>query len=350
MAERDRKVEHIRICTTQDVQFKDKHTGFEDIDLVYDALPEMKLSEVDSRTTFLGHEFAAPLMVSGMTGGTAIAKQINKDIAAACEELGLGMGLGSQRRMVEAPALTETYYVRDVAPTIFLAGNLGATQARQYALDVIEKMLEDVGANALAIHLNPGQEAVQPEGMPDFKGCLKTIDLLARRLQVPVYVKEVGHGLAREAVQRLAHTKIKAVDVAGAGGTSWIGVDSLRGKKEVGQTFWDFGVPTAAALLEARQAWKGPLIASGGIRSGLDVVKALAMGASLGELAQPVIKAQSEGGREGVKKLLSRLVEEIRIGMFLVGAKDVKSLKQKKFIVYSGRLREWLDERKTKYS
>ncbi len=350
MAERDRKVEHLKICTTQDVQFRDKRTGFEDIDLVYTALPEGRLDEVDTRTKFLGHAFAAPLMVSGMTGGTAIARQINRDIAAACEELGLGMGLGSQRRMVEDPELLETYFVRDVAPHIFLTGNLGATQARDYSVAQIEKMLEDVGANALAIHLNSGQEAVQPEGMPDFKDCLKTIDRLSRKLKKPVYVKEVGHGISREVAQRLAKTKIKALDVAGAGGTSWIAVDSLRGKKEIGQTFWDFGIPTAAALLETKQAWHGPLIASGGIRSGLDIVKALALGADLGELAQPVIKAQAEGGEEGVQKLLAQMVEEIRIGMFLAGAKNVTELRKKKTIVYPGKLKNWLDQRQVKYT
>ena len=349
MPERDRKVEHLRICSTQDVQFREKKPGFDDVELMYTALPEKRLKdEIDTRTTFLGHKFSAPLMVSGMTGGTAMARPINRDIAVVCEELGIGMGLGSQRRMLEKPALLDTYYVRDVAPSIFLAGNLGATQARDYPLEKIEKMLQDVGADALAIHLNPGQEAVQPEGEPDFKGCLKTIDLLSRKLSKPVYVKEVGHGISLETARLLAKTKIKAVDVAGAGGTSWIGVDSLRGKKELGETFWDFGVPTVAALLETRQAWKGPIIASGGIRHGLDIVKAVVMGADLGELAQPVIKAHAEGGREGVKKLLSRLVEEIRVGMFMVGAKNVKELKGKKFVV-TGYTKDWLDQRRIKY-
>ncbi|MFH1234629.1 MAG: alpha-hydroxy-acid oxidizing protein, partial [Candidatus Diapherotrites archaeon] len=220
--------------------------------------------------------------------------------------------------------------VRDVAPDIFLAGNIGAAQLKEYSVERIEKALSDVGADALAIHLNAAQEAMQPDGTPDFRGAFEKIAEISKRLKKPVYVKEVGHGIGWTVARKLAKTNIKAIDVQGAGGTSWIGIDSLRGNRELGETFWDFGIPTAVSIFECRQEFRGKIIASGGIRSGLDIIKGIILGADLGGIALPVLKAQAEGGEKGAEKYLERIIQEIRIGMFLLNARTIEDLKKKK--------------------
>ncbi len=221
----NRKAEHLKIAAEGEVQFKGKTTGFEKVgfkgvDLEYRALPEIDKKDVRLETEFLGKRFKAPLMVEAITGGVKEAKKINKDIAKACEALGLGMGLGSQRAMIEFPELKETYFVRDVAPNIFLAGNLGVTELGKCSLEEIEKALEEVKADALAIHINAAQAALQPEKETNFRGRLKEIEKLVQGLKKPVYVKEVGHGIGFETAKALAETGVKAIDVGGAGGTS----------------------------------------------------------------------------------------------------------------------------------
>jgi len=325
-----RKAEHIEICLKKDVSFKHKTTKFEEVHLEYDCLPDFALTDMDLSTEFLGKKFSAPLMVSAITGGTKKAKKINKDIAKACQKLGLGMGLGSQRAMIDYPDLTDTYKVRDVAPDIFLAGNIGASQLKDYTVKQLKKAVLDVKADALAIHLNAAQEAVQPEGTPDFSGAPKKIRLVAKTLVRPVYVKEVGHGIGRVTARKLAKTGIKAIDVQGAGGTSWVAIDAMRGNKESGETFREFGIPTAVSIYECRKEFKGSIIASGGIRSGLDIVKGLILGASLAGIALPVLKAQNKGGAKGVERYLKGIIDETRIAMFLVNAKNLAALKSKK--------------------
>ena len=337
MQTQNRKLEHLRIACNQNVQFREKTTGFEKIgfkgiDLEYKTLPEINKKEISLETEFLGKKFSAPLMVEAITGGCEEATQINKDIAKACQSLGIGMGLGSMRAMIEKPELKETYFVRDVGPGIFLAGNIGAAQLLQYSAKQIEKALKEIGADALAIHLNAAQEALQKEGDTNFRGVLKAIDSISRKLKKPVYVKEVGHGISEGIAKKFAKTKIKAIDVAGAGGTSWTGIDSLRGNKELGETFWDYGIATAESIVQCRKNFKGKIIASGGIRSGLDVAKAIALGADLAGIALPVLKAQQEAGSEGVKKYLEKVIEELRIAMFLSGAKNLKELKKAKIL------------------
>jgi isopentenyl-diphosphate delta-isomerase len=298
--------------------------------LEYKTLPEINKKEISLKTEFLGKKFSAPVYSEAITGGAEESIKINKDIAAACEELGLGMGLGSMRAMLEKPSLKETYYIRDVAPTIFLAGNIGAAQLLKYSSSEIEKALKEIKADALAVHLNAAQEALQKEGDTDFKGILKAISSISSKLKKPVFVKEVGHGISYSVAKALAKTKIKAIDVAGAGGTSWTGIDSLRGNKELGETFWDYGISTAESIVQCRKAFKGPIIASGGIRTGLDIAKAIALGADLGGMALPVLKAQQSGGKEGVKKYLEKVIEELKISMFLSGVKNIKELKKVK--------------------
>jgi len=333
----DRKLDHLKISLEEDVQFKEKTTGlegisFKGVDLSYKTLPELDKREIKLEIEFLGKKFKAPLMVEAITGGVKEAIKINKDIAKACEELGVGMGLGSQRPMIEDPKLAETYEVRDVAPNIFLAGNIGVTEVGKHSAKEIEKAIEAVGADALAIHLNAAQAAMQPEKETDFKGRLKEVEKLVKEFKKPVYVKEVGHGIGFETAKELAKTGIKAIDVGGAGGTSWTALDSKRGDKSIGETFWDFGIPTAESVIQCRKAFDKKIIASGGIRTGLDCAKAIALGADICGLALPVLKAQEKGGSKAVKELLEKIIEELRIAMFLTGAKDLKELKGKAIV------------------
>ncbi len=347
-----RKGEHLKIVLNKMVQFKEKTTGledvqFKDIELVYNALPEIDKKEIDLSVKFLGKEFSAPLMVSGMTGGVKQATKVNKDIATACQELGLGMGVGSQRAMIENHELTETYYVRDVAPDIFLAGNIGVAQLQEYRFEQIQKALDDIGANALAIHLNAAQEAVQKEGDTDFSNSLELIKKTVKAIRQLVYVKEVGNGITFEAAKKIASAKVKAIDVQGAGGTTWVGVEAYRGNMEIGETFWDIGIPTTISVMECRKAFDGPIVASGGIRSGMDAVKCLLLGADMVSMAYPVLKVQNAGGSTGVERFLEKIVEEMRVGMFLLGAKNIKELKKKKAVL-KGKTLEWARQRKLK--
>ncbi|MCX8189791.1 MAG: type 2 isopentenyl-diphosphate Delta-isomerase [Candidatus Diapherotrites archaeon] len=324
MSIRDRKREHIEISLTQNVNFRSTTTWLEKVLLEYSALPEIDLDDVCLETDFLGKKLKAPLMVSGMVGGIEEAKQINRDIAKACESLGIAFGVGSQRAMLENPQLKHTYFVRDVAPNIFVAGNLGVTQLKDYSLEQIEYALESIGADALAIHINAAQESIQPEGTPRFKGCLKKIDEVSKKLSKPVYVKEVGHGVSFRVAQELAKTNIKAIDVQGAGGTSWTAIEFIRNKSAFGETFWDFGIPTASSVAECRKAFKGIIIASGGIRSGLDAVKSFVLGANMVAIAKPVLEAQAKGGHKEVENYLSKIIHEIKVALFLIGAKSPK--------------------------
>ncbi len=346
-----RKDDHIRIALEENVRHQRKTTGledvfiagFEDVNLDYQTLPEISKAQVDPSTRFLGKPFSAPLMISGMVGGTEKATQINKDVAKAAEELKIGLGVGSQRAMIENPALTKTYFVRDVAPTVFLAGNIGVFQLKNYEVDQLEKMLSAIQADALAIHLNAGQEAVQKEGDTDFRDCLKAIDRVSKKLSKPVYVKEVGHGISLKVAKKLAKTNIQAIDVQGVGGTSWTAIEGMRGNPKVGKTFWDFGIPTAVSIAVCKKAFSGKIIASGGIRNGLDVVKSLVLGADLCAMALPALQAQNAGGATAVKQRLATTMEEIRIGMYLVGCKNISELKKQKPII-TGKTREWIDQ------
>lgn len=328
MATKKRKLDHINIALKQEVSFREKKTGFEKVELNYACLPEIDLEEVNTETDFLGHTLSAPLLVEAITGGCKEAVKINKDIAKACEKLGLGMGLGSQRAMLEDSRLNASYQVRDVAPNIFLMGNIGAVQLKNYSVQDLDAALTEVGANALAVHCNAAQEVIQEGGTTNFSNCLNFVDKVSRNLSLPVIVKEVGCGITKQVASALTQTKVAAIDVAGAGGTSWTGIEYLRNgvKKEEDQPFWDFGIPTMESLMETKQFFSGPIIASGGIRSGLDIVKAISLGASVGGIALPVLKAQAKGGSKGVERYLSKVMDEIKAAMFLVGARTVKDI------------------------
>jgi isopentenyl-diphosphate Delta-isomerase len=339
-----RKKEHLDVCLTKNVAFKEKTTLLENIELHYNCLPELSIDEVNLSTNFLGKRFDFPFLISAITGGAQIAKKINKDIAKACQEFGIGMGLGSMRAMLEDPKLGETYYVKDVAPDIFVAGNIGAAQIKDYSPQQLNEVIEDLQLDALAIHINAAQEAMQPEGDLDFNGVIERIAIYADEISVPVYAKEVGHGIGFEAANAIKNTGVKAIDVQGAGGTSWAHIDSLRKKNVMKGTFRDFGLPTAVSIIEVKNALQGEkkIIGSGGIRNGLEGVKAIVLGADVVGNAMPILQAQNKGGKALLNYLL-KFKQEMEIASFLLGCKNISDLKKQEYVVL-GQLREWLQQ------
>jgi isopentenyl-diphosphate delta-isomerase len=344
-----RKADHIEVCLKEDVQSRKVTTGFEDVHLVHKALPELEREKVDLSTTVFGYKFSAPIFVGAMTGGTAKAAKINVALAEAVEELKLGMGVGSQRIAIDNPKTAHSFsVVREKAPTAFILANIGGPQfVSKYGLKEAKKAVEMVKANALAVHLNALQEAVQPEGDTNYSNLLQKICRLAKELDVPVIVKETGAGISAEDAEMLAAADVAGLDVSGAGGTSWAAVEYYRAKvrqdefsQRLGETFWDWGIPTAVSLVEAVQSVKVPVVASGGIRNGVDATKALALGASLASATYPFLQPATKGS-EDVKKALRYLVEEVRNAMFLVGANSIKAL-QKVPVVLTGKTAEWL--------
>jgi isopentenyl-diphosphate delta-isomerase len=347
-----RKSDHIQICLKEDVQSRHTTTGFEDIHFVHKALPEIERSKINLSTTVFGHKFSAPLIVEAMTGGTAKAAKINAAIASAVETLGLGMGVGSQRAAIEKPALAKSFSIaRKKAPTAFIIANIGGPQlVKGYGVKEAKKAVDMVNADALAIHLNPLQEVVQPEGETSFKGVLGKIGEIAQGLDVPVIVKETGAGIAAEEARLLESMKVAGIDVAGVGGTSWAAVEYHRVKKKqdrfrqnIGKTFWDWGIPTAISLIETLQSVSITVIASGGVRNGIDVAKALALGADLTGMAHLILLAAVRGQKE-VERTLQTVIESLRNAMFLVGAESISKLK-KVPVVITGKTAEWLKMR-----
>jgi len=319
---------------------------------VHRALPEINKHSVNLSTTVFGHKFAAPIIVGAITGGTAEATRINAAIAEAVETLHLGMGVGSQRAAIENAKLEKTFAVaRKKAPTAFLVANVGGIQlVNGYGLKEVKKAIEIIDADAVAIHLNPLQEAVQPEGQTGFKGVLEKIGEIASAVDKPVIVKETGSGISAEDAKKLEAAGVKGIDVSGAGGTSFAAVEYYRAKgKEnsvqrfLGDAFWDWGTPTVASLIETTQTVKIPVIASGGVRSGADMAKALALGASLASLSQPVLQAAVKGAKD-TESALAFLMEELRNAMFLVGAGKMEQL-AKVPVVVTGKTAEWLKTR-----
>lgn len=349
---RKRKADHLKKCLNENVQARNATTGFEDICFVHNALPEIDKTKIDLSTCFFGHKFAAPFIVGAMTGGTEEAEKINSVIAQAVEELGLGMGVGSQRAAIEHPKLSTTFSVaRKRAPTAFLIANIGGVQlVHGYGVKEAKEAVQMIDADALAIHLNALQEAVQPEGQTNFKNILTKISELAGELDVPVIVKETGSGIAAEEAKKLEASGVKAIDVGGLGGTSFAAVEYYRtGEKEndvynfLGEVFWDWGIPTAASLGEITQSTNMLTIASGGMRTGLDAAKALAFKASLVSLSHPVLQVADKSLLE-TKNLLNRLIEELKNVMFLVGAEKISHFSKIPFVV-TGRTSEWLKTR-----
>jgi isopentenyl-diphosphate delta-isomerase len=347
-----RKADHIKICLNEKSQARKATAGFEDIQFIHRALPEVDKKKIDLSTTVFDHKFSAPLIVGAMTGGTAEAIRINAAIAEAVEKLQLGMGVGSQRAAIEDAKLGKTFAIaRKMAPTAFLIANIGGVQlVHGYGVKEVKKTIDMIDADAVAIHLNSLQEAIQPEGQTNFKGVLAKIGEIAGELDKPVIVKETGSGIGAEDAKKLEAAGVKAIDVGGAGGTSFAAVEYYRAEGQeksvqhfLGDAFWDWGIPTAVSLAETTQTVKIPVIASGGVRSGTDAAKALALDACLASVSQPALQAAVKGAKDTENKL-SLLIEELKNVMFLVGAEKVQKL-AKTPIVVTGKTAEWLKTR-----
>lgn len=327
-----RKSEHLRINLEQDVRFPQLTTGLERYRFVHRALPEISLDQVDLATEFLGKRLQRPLLISSMTGGTAQAQRINYHLAEGAQAAGIAMGLGSLRAAIEAPHLADTFRVRHLAPDILLLANLGAVQLNTgVGIDDCQRIVDLVGADALILHLNPLQEALQAEGDTDWRGLWAKIEALCRALRVPVVVKEVGWGISADVARRLVDVGVAVIDVAGAGGTSWSQVEMYRApteeRRRLCAAFADWGIPTAEALVEVRAALPDtPIIASGGLRSGLDLAKVLALGADLGGMAGPFLKA-ADVSAQTVAALADEMAQVLRTTMFCLGIRTLPDLK-----------------------
>jgi isopentenyl-diphosphate delta-isomerase len=329
-----RKLDHIRVVLGEDINAKGVVTGFAAYRLPHTAIPELDLNEIDTRTTFLGKPLAAPLLISSMTGGAHETERINLALAEAAEHLGLGMGVGSQRSAVADPRLAYTYQIRRVAPHIPLLANLGAVQLNYgFGVDHCRRAVDMIEADALILHLNPLQEAVQPEGNVNFKGLLSRIEQVCRALPVPVVAKEVGNGISAADARRLYDAGVRVIDVAGAGGTSWSEVERFRHSQtqgaKVAGTFAGWGVPTTEAIREVRRDLPDvTLIGSGGVRCGIDVAIAIALGADLAATAKPALApAVDERGADAVIEQLQVYLNELRVAMFCSGCASLQHLR-----------------------
>ncbi len=326
-AERDRKLEHIQLALEERMQHGSRF--FDHYDFVHEALPEMDMAAIDVSVDFLGKPLAAPLLISCMTGGTESSAVINRNLAAAAERAGIALGVGSQRKALEDMATAATFEVRDVAPTVPLLANLGAVQLNYgFGIEECRRAVEMISADALALHLNPLQEAIQPEGQCDFSGLLPKIAELVHELEVPVVVKEIGCGISGATARRLFDAGVRIVDSAGLGGTSWARIEAVRASDhEIGELFADWGVPTCDSIRQLAAIGGLTVIGSGGVRSGLDAAKALHLGADLVGLAQPFLEAAMESA-ERVYERIQRTVQELRITMFCAGARDLAELRR----------------------
>lgn len=328
-----RKADHIRINLEEDVRFPSLTNGLERYRLVHQALPELDYRAIDPGVELLGRRLRLPLLISSMTGGAEAARAINHNLAHAAQARGIAMGLGSQRAGIEQAETADTFRVRHLAPDILLFANLGAIQLNYgYTVDQCRRAVEMIGADALILHLNPLQEALQADGDRDWRGLLGKIATVCRTVGVPVVVKEVGWGLSEGTARRLAEVGVSVLDVAGSGGTSWSEVEYHRAATEplrrLAKAFADWGIPTAEALLMARRGAPGlPLVASGGMRSGIDAAKALALGASAVGIASPFLKAAVVSSDEAIAAI-DQFAEELRTAMFCAGAKDVAALRE----------------------
>jgi len=347
-----RKKDHLRLSLELDVSFEEKTTWLEYVELIHRALPELNLDEISTETSFLGETFGMPLLVEAMTGGIPEAVEINGNLAEAAERFSIPMEVGSQRAALEDKKLEYTFRVaRERAPKLFLIANLSGVQLAEDGVEVAEKAVEMIEADAISIHLNPLQELIQPEGSTRFKDVLKVVERVCERLDVPVIVKEVGCGISSEVARMLEEVGVKAIDVAGAGGTCWAKIEMLRlreddEKREIAKTFLDWGIPTAASIIEVSSATSIEVIGSGGIRSGIDIAKALSIGADMAGVAHPLLRPATESV-ESVAKVLERLRSELRAAMFLTGCKDVDELKNSPHVIL-GPLLEWKKQRASK--
>jgi isopentenyl-diphosphate delta-isomerase len=327
-----RKADHIRINLDEDVQ-SNAPVQLEDLHFEHRALPSFDLKDIDVGQTLFSKKLRSPFLISSMTGGTEKAWEINQKLAHAAQEYGFAMGLGSQRAAIENPELAYTFKVRNAAPDILLFANLGAVQLNYgYSVEQCQRAVEMIAADALILHLNPLQEALQPEGDTNFGGLLEKIEDVCKKISVPVIVKEVGWGISGTTAASLISAGVSAIDAAGAGGTSWAKVERHRARSEsdaeIATSFYDWGIPTAEAIRQIRQVSNElPIFASGGIRNGVDTAKAIALGACLAGMAGKLLRA-AEMGEEVLGIICSNLIKELKIAMFAAGAINIQHLQK----------------------
>jgi len=344
-----RKLDHLRICAEEAVESGD--AGFGDVRLVHNALPECDMRTINLSTRFLGHTLSSPLFISAMTGGHPGTRDANARLARIAERFGLGMGVGSQRAALENPALADTFaVVRDEAPHAFLVANLGAVQLRDHGVTWAEKAVEMIGANAIAIHLNFLQEAIQPEGDHNAAGCLAAVADLCAEMKTPVIIKETGCGISRETARACWSAGAAAIDIGGWGGTSWAAVESFRADrkdaggralKTLGEDFACWGIPTVVSLAEVAGTGS-PVIASGGVRSGIDMAKCLALGADLCGMALPLLKPALESD-EALAGRVETIHRELVASMFLCGAARIRDMRRARLLI-TGKTRQMMDD------
>ncbi len=349
---KNRKIDHIKIVLAEDVEYKMNTTLFEDIILIHNSLPELSINEINTKTKLFDRVFDYPILIDSMTGGIKIAERINRNLAIGASKFNIPISCGSQRAALEDPSLADTYKViKEVSSDIYLIGNIGVQQLLDDPISTASKVIKMVNADALAIHLNPLQEVVQLEGDVNFKGCIKAIEKVINEFNIPIIVKETGAGISREVAKVLVDIGVSAINVAGAGGTSWSAVEIIRNKlimkdefkSKIAEPFREWGIPTAASLIEVLSVANIPVIASGGIRSGIDIAKAIALGAAFVGIAKPFLKAALES-EDSVIDTLEIFIEQLKMAMLLTGADSIASLHKVKYVIV-GRLKEWIEWR-----
>lgn len=339
-----RKADHIELCAAEDVEARTTSTLLDEVTLLHDSLPELDADAIDLGTTLCGRRLPTPLMISGMTGGIDEAGRINRMLARVAQRRGLAFGVGSQRAMLRDPAAAESYRARDVAPDVFVCANIGAVQAAAMDVAGLAHLVDSIEADALCIHLNPAQEMIQDAGDRDFRGCLDAIREARAALPIPVIAKETGCGMSRRTARRIADAGVATVDVSGAGGTTWVGVETLRaeaGLRDVGDVLWDWGIPTAVSVRYGVDAGL-EVIASGGVRDGLDAARAIALGASVASCALPYLRAAIDGGEDAVDRVAETMLRTLRTVMVLTGSADLGALRSAERHI-GPRLQAWLD-------
>lgn len=332
-----RKTDHIKINLEEDVQ-SHLTTGLEKLFFLHEALPDLDLDEVDTSIQIFSKTLSAPLLISSMTGGTEEAQRINTNLAIAAEQAQIAVGVGSQRAAIEKPELTATFQLRQSAPSILLFANLGAVQLNYgYGIEQVQKAVDMIEADALILHLNALQEAVQPEGDTRFSGLLPKIEEICKQIPVPVIAKEVGWGISGKTAKRLADVGVRVIDIAGAGGTSWSQVEMHRATSpalaRLAGSFVNWGIPTAKSIQMVKESVPDNILifASGGLRSGIDAAKCMALGASLAGMASPYLKAASDSA-EAVTETIQEIVQQMKVCMFAAGVKNIQILQKTKLV------------------